>query len=168
MKNSQNVIGQNEVKNSTSKKALDLNNKETKEKFFEAKKESIKNNSLFDNLDFLNLHKQTSTINIEKQKSVNEKHFIYKFERLNLGKQKEQSLRQKIRKSISNKIDNIIFYFNAKNEVELKKSISEFKDYYIETYILNDYSINSIYANHIGDEKMRNLKLSLEIIKLIK
>ena len=110
----------------------------------------------------------TSKVQVEKAKNVNEKHFIYKFERENLSSQKAQSKRTKIRKQISDKIDNVIFYFNEKNEEKLKESIKDFKDFYLETYILNDYSINSIYANHVEQIKKDKLKITLDIILLIK
>lgn len=148
------------------KQILDLNKKENKNALIESRKESIKNGNVFDNVDFLNLLSQTSKIKVEKNKSVNEKHFIYKFERTNVDSKKAQSLRQKIRKQINSKVDNILFYFNQKDELNLKSTILDFKNFYVETYILNDYSIESIYATHIDIEKRNKLKLALDIIKL--
>lgn len=142
-------------------------NKESKA-LLDAKKDSIKKGIDFNSLDFKNLLNATTKVNVEKAKNVNEKHFIYKFERESLSSQKAQSMRTKIRKQISNKIDNVIFYFNAKNEVELKKSIVEFKEFYLKTYILNDYSINSIYANHVEQIKKDKLKMTFDIILLVK
>jgi hypothetical protein len=157
----------NSEKVNVTKKIVNLTDKATNDKFIEAKKESIKKGIDFNNLDFQNLLNATSQIRVEKVKNVNEKHFIYKFERDNLDSQKAQSKRTKIRKQIANKIDNIIFYFNDKNEVELKKSIEDFKQFYLETYILNDYTLNSIYANHVEQIKKDKLNLVFQIIKLV-
>lgn len=151
-----------------SEKLVNLtNNNQLNQNLIEAKKESIKKGIDFNNTDFVNLLNQTKKINVEKRNSVNEKHFIYKFERENLSAQKAQSMRTKIRKQISNKIDNVLFYFNEKNEVELKKSIGEFKDFYLKTYILNDYSLNSVYANHVEQIKKDKLNFVFNIIKLV-
>lgn len=158
---------------STDKKIVDLTNPIKKENFLEAKKKQIKEGTkattdIFANLDFVNIQNQLKNVNVEKAKNVNEQHFIYKFERDNLDSQKAQSKRTKIRKQINKKIDNILFYFKEKNEKDLKLSVKDFKEFYLETYILNDYSINSIYANHVDKDKKDKLKLALDIILLVK
>jgi hypothetical protein len=149
------------------KKVVDLNNPTTKANFIEAKKEAIKKGIDFNNLDFANLLNQSQSIKVEKQNSVNEKHFIYKFEREDLSKQKAQSKRNQIRKKIEKLNDNVIYYFQNKNVVELEKSVELFKIFYLETYILNDYSLNSVYANHVEQIKKDKLKLVFDIIQLM-
>jgi len=170
MKTQKTNVAKESVKNvNADKKEINLvNNNALSESVLEAKKEAIKKGINFNNLDFKNLLNATSKIKVEKVKNVNEKHFIYKFERENLDSQKAQSKRTKIRKQIANKIDNILFYFNEKNEIEVKKSIKDFKAFYLETYILNDYSLNSIYANHVEQIKKDKLKLVFDIILLVK
>jgi hypothetical protein len=103
MKNStkkvENVVSNVETKNVSvdTKKIVNLtNHNPLNEKVIEAKKEAIKKGINFNNLDFKNLLNATSLIKVDKVKSVNDKHFIYKFERENLSSQKAQSKRTKI------------------------------------------------------------------------
>ncbi len=169
MKTSTKKIENVSVKNvNTDKKIVNLNDATTKEKFVNAKKESIKNGIDLNSLDFLNLETSLKNVNVTKSKNVNERHFIYKFERDGLDSQKAQSKRTKIRKQINSKIDNIIFYAKEKDKDNLEKSVKEFKEFYLETYILNDYSLNSIYANHVEQIKKDKLSLAFKIIALIK
>lgn len=155
------------VTKSETKKIVNLNDVKQKEAFINAKKESIKKGIDFNNLDFANLLKASETIKVSKQTSLKEKKFIYKFEREDLSKQKAQSKRNQIRKKIEKLNDNIIYFFQNKNEVELKKSVELFKEFYLETYILNDYSLESVYANHVEQIKKDKLKLVFDIIKLL-
>lgn len=156
------------VSNET-KKVLNLNTKENKETLLNAKKQAIKEGTKLDlkSIDFLNLKKTIKTKEIDTIKKVNEKHFIYKFQREGLSADKQKALRQKIRKQIEVKINNIIYYFNNEKVEDLLNSIEIFKAFYLETYILNDYSFNSIYANHIEEQKGKDLKNVLNIIKSI-
>lgn len=162
------------VKNvNATKKVVDLTNPTKKQNFLDAKKEQIKKGEkatkdIFQNLDFVNIANALKNVNVEKVKNVNERHFIYKFEREGLNSQKAQSMRTKIRKQINKKIDNVLFYFKEKDLENLKNSVKDFKEFYLKTYILNDYSINSIYANHVDEDKKNKLKLCLDIITKLK
>ena len=158
----------NDAKNvsNKTKKVLNLNDAKNKDIVLKAKKEAIKEGTKFNfkDLDFVNLRKETEKIKVTKSSKSLTKNFLYKFERLELDEKKQKSLRVKIRKNLSNKIDNIIYYFNEQNENDLILSIKDFKVFYLDTYVLNDYSINSICANNTDVDKIKKIEIALKIV----
>lgn len=48
---------------------------------------------------------------------------------------------------------------------ELKNEINLFNEFYKETYLLNDYSLNSICQNNSDNETKIKTKLFLQIVK---
>lgn len=156
------------TKNTNKKETiLNLNDEKNKKAFLELKKESIKNESKIENLDLQNLRNKLANIKVKETNSTNNAK-MYKFESLNLGEAKEKSLRSKYRKICNTFANNIIKYFQKENEIELKKEIKNFNKFYLETYILNDYSIVSIRRNNRDKDIELLLNSMLEIIKLYK
>ena len=103
-----------------------------------------------------------------KQKKESNKGNMYKFERLDLSVEKVKKLRKQ-KRDIRNKfVDNILFFKSQKNEIELKKEINLFNSFYKETYILTDYSLNSICANNSDNETKIKVKMFLQIVKSFK
>ena len=163
MSTSKNVV---KVVSNEAKKVLNLNEAKNKDIVLKAKKEAIKEGTKFNfkDLDFVNLRKETEKIKVSKSSKSLTKNFLYKFERLELDTKKQKSLRVKIRKNLTNKIDNIIYYFNEQNEKDLILSIKDFKDFYLDTYVLNDYSITSICANNTDVDKIKKIEMVLKIV----
>jgi hypothetical protein len=148
--------------NST-KKVVDLTKKENKEKYFNAKKESIKNDSEF-NFDDININNIVSKIKV-KEKTDRQK--MYKFENQNLNSDEQKVQRRKIRNERNKLIDNILFSYQSKNVENLKKNVDLFKTFYLKTYIKNDYTIISLSSNNRDKETTEKLDVALEIIKKI-
>jgi hypothetical protein len=96
-----------------------------------------------------------------KQKKESSKDKMYKIE---VDKKKRQILRKQRNKFV----DNILFFKSQKNEIELKKEIDLFNKFYKETYILNDYSLNSICQNNSDNETKIKVKMFLQIVKSFK
>ena len=166
MSTSKNVV---KVVSNEAKKVLNLNEAKNKDIVLKAKKEAIKEGTKFNlkDIDFLNLKNETIKLKVEKTKKSTTKNFLYKFERLNLGEAKEKSLRKKFRTILNNHVDNCLYHFNNDDESNLILSIEEFKKYYLETYILNDYSISSMCANNTDKEKIKKVSLFLKVFNLI-
>ena len=109
-----------------------------------------------DNVNFESLIKEVSK-NI-KQKKETSKEKLYKIE---VDKKQRQILRKKRNKFI----DNVLFFYTQKQSKELENEIKEFEKFYKETYILNDYSDNSIMQNNSDNETKIKVKLFLKIVK---
>lgn len=112
-----------------------------------------------DSLDSNNLDSLINNVSKNiKQKTVSQKDRLYKIE---VNKQK----RQQIRKKRDAHINNVLFLYSQKNNVELKKEIDLFDKFYKETYTLNDYSDNSIMQNNSDNETKIKVKIFLKIVK---
>lgn len=143
--------------------------KNKKEEVIKKRKEEIKNseNSIFENSDFLSLEKKIFQLKV-KEKTNNERKLMYKFEKTNLSKEETKKLRSKMR-NIRNKFaNNVILYFQKKEEINLKKEVNLFKEFYLKNYILNDYSLISISSNNRDKDTTEILTNFLEIVKLFK
>ena len=128
-------------------------------------------------LDDINLLNELKKINVKNPISTNsgtEQEKKYKYESLikdyiTLSKEEkrkqEKIIRVKARKQRNKFLNNILFYFQEKNEKELKESIKLFKVFYLATYFLNDYSINSLADSRSDDDNILKVKLILNIIK---
>lgn len=79
-----------------------------------------------------------------------------------------QRLRTKIRNKRNSFANNIIFYAQNKNLIELQKEIVSFNSFYKETYILNDYSLKSISSTNRDEESTILLNMMLDIILKLK
>lgn len=114
-----------------------------------------------DNLDTENINLLVSELskNLKQKKETNDK--MYKIE---VDKKKRQFLRKQRNKFV----DNVLFFKSQKNEIELKKEIESFNKFYKETYLLNDYSLNSICQNNSDNETKIKVKLFLQIVKSFK
>ena len=80
----------------------------------------------------------------------------------------DKKKRQILRKQRNKFVDNVLFFKSQKNNVELKKEIESFNKFYKETYILNDYSLNSICQNNSDNETKIKVKMFLQIVKSFK
>jgi hypothetical protein len=145
--------------------------------------EETKNLSLESILDKLNKI-DTSTIKVKEKKNSDKRSNtdFYKYEFLfksiydldfNLidketFKIKGQRIRTKIRNKRNAFANNIILYKNNKDIENLKKEVKSFIKFYLETYVLNDYSLKSISSNNRDKETTFLLSSMLDIIKLIK
>ncbi len=96
-----------------------------------------------------------------KQKKESNKEKMYKIE-------VDKKQRQILRKQRNKFVDNVLLFHSQKNEIELKKEIDLFNKFYKETYILNDYSINSICQNNSDNETKIKVKVFLQIVKSFK
>lgn len=113
---------------------------------------------LSENLDENNFENLLNNLskNIKQSKSSKDK--MYKID-------VDKKIRQKIRKDRNKFLDNIIFYQSQNLKDDLKKEINLFDKFYKQTYLLNDYSLNSICQNNSDDDTKLKCKLVLEIIK---
>lgn len=111
-----------------------------------------------DDVNFENLLKLKSA-NLKQTTSTKEK--MYKID-------VDKKIRMQIRKKRNKFFDNVIFFKANNLNTELKKEIESFNKFYKETYILNDYSLNSICQNNSDDDTKLKCKLFLEIIKRTK
>lgn len=137
--------------------------KETKNVILESKKlltdkQIIELSENLDESNFNDLLNKLST-NLKQTKSTKDK--MYKIE-------VDKKIRMKIRKERNKHFDNIIFFQSQNLINELKMSINLFDKFYKETYLLNDYSLNSICQNNSDDDTKLKCKLVLEIIKRLK
>jgi hypothetical protein len=135
----------------------------------EKRKNQIKNseNSIFENTDFLNLEKKVSALKVKEKISI-DRQKMYKFESTISDLKELKKQRSKMRNIRNRYANNIILQFQKKNEIELKKEVKEFKDFYLKNYVLNDFSLLSISSNNRDKETELILNSMLEIIKLIK
>lgn len=137
--------------------------KEIKNVISESKKLLTDNQiiELTENLDennFINLLNKLGQ-NLKQTKTSKDK--MYKIE-------VDKKIRQKIRKERNKFFDNIIFFASRDLKTELKLSIDLFDKFYKETYLTNDYSLNSIVQNNSDDDTKLKCRLVLEIIKKFK
>ena len=141
---------------------------QNKKNLIEQRKNEVKNakNSIFENADFSNLENTISKIKVKE--SINDKKLMYKFEKENLSQKEAKRKRQQLRNKRNRYANNIILYFQQKKETELKKEVSEFKKFYLENYILNDFSILSISSNNRDKETTEILESMLKIIAFVK
>jgi len=141
---------------------------QNKKNLIEQRKNEVKNskNSIFENADFSNLENAISKIKVKE--SVNDKKLMYKFEKENFSQKETKRKRQQLRNKRNRYANNIILYFQQKKETELKKEISEFEKFYLENYILNDFSILSISSNNRDKETTEILESMLKIISFVK
>lgn len=112
-----------------------------------------------ENLDLNNLEKIVGEISKNvKQKKENKKDSLYK-------NNPDKGQRQKLRHKRNYYVDNMIFHFNNKNVNEVKNCFNEFKKFYLENYILNDFSESSIMQNNSDNETKIKVRLFLAICK---
>ena len=152
-----------ETKVTSEKSILDAKNAT-----IEKRKEQIKNsqNSIFDNVDFMNLEKKVSSIKV-KESITKEAQKMYKFELSKLDAKQQKRERTKLRNKRNKFANNVILHFQKKNESELRKEIDLFKEFYKANYILNDYSLISLSSNNRDEDTKILLNSFLDIVKLI-
>lgn len=152
----------------TTKKVVNLTASENKEKFFNAKKESIKNESEikldFTKIDFINLEKTTSKLKANST-STNKGNFMYKFELDNLDEQQKKSLRRKLRGERKDLISSFLKSVSLKDKDLILKSFNEFKTFYFKNHIVNDFSINSIASKNSDKETIDLIIIFLNVVK---
>ncbi len=113
---------------------------------------------LSENLDDLNFNELLKKASANIKQTSNTKDKMYKIE-------VDKKIRQTLRKKRNKFFDNIIFFASNDLKTELKKEIKSFDTFYKETYLLNDYSLNSICQNNSDDDTKLKCKLVIEIIK---
>lgn len=150
--------------NVTTEKKL-LNDKNL---IIEKRKNQIKNSetSIFENVDFMNLEHKIKDLKV-KEKISKDRQKMYKYPSECNTKELEKRFREARRKDIKKYSNNIILFFQQKNEIELKKEVNSFNEFYLKNYILNDYSILSISSNNRDEFTLTFITPMLEIIKLI-
>lgn len=112
-----------------------------------------------ENLDDANLDLLVNELSKNiKQKKETSKDRMYKNE-------VDKKQRQIIRKKRNKFVDNVLYFQSQKMNNELKNEINLFNEFYKETYLLNDYSLNSICQNNSDNETKIKSKLFLQIIK---
>lgn len=111
----------------------------------------------FKDLDNINLDILSKELAKNIKAKTNNKEKIYKIKA-------DKKERQILRKKRNTFFDNIIFYFANKMQTELKKEIESFNKFYKETYLLNDYSVNSICQNNSDKETIIKAKTFLQIV----
>ena len=114
-------------------------------------------------LDKLNLDKELKEVQIKNPTSVNEekKSSLYKLKLDKQGRKKVRNKRNKL-------INNILFYATEKQIKELKETIKEFNVFYKETYLLNDFSTNSIASKNSDKDTIQKIELAFKILKASK
>lgn len=134
--------------------------KETKNVILESKK-LLNDNQIIEsseNLDDVNFENLLITLSKNIKQTSNTKEKMYKIE-------VDKKIRQSLRKKRNKFFDNIIFFASNNLKEDLKKEINLFDKFYKETYLLNDYSLNSIVQNNSDDDTKLKCKLVIEIIK---
>lgn len=148
-----------------SEKVIAQNKKEAINKSIEKVKNS--ENSIFANTDFLNLENKISKLKVKEKISI-DRQKMYKFESTIKDLKELKKQRSKMRNIRNRYANNIILQFQKKNEIELKKEVKEFEEFYLKNYVLNDYSLLSISSNNRDKETELLLNSMLEIIKFLK
>lgn len=158
-----------ETTNVTSEKSI----ADKKQNVIEKRKEEIKNSSnkvksIIDTdlstLDLNNIKDLLSKSKLKVEKESNERFQMYKFERLGLSDKEEKRERTKVRKQRNKFIDNILYFLSVDKTKELKAEIKSFKEFYLKTYTLNDYSIKSIASDNSDKETLEKVKFMFAII----
>lgn len=91
---------------------------------------------------------EKTTKNLKTNSGRNES--IYKKEiYTDIPKEKQKNLRTKLRKISENFAKTIL---NETDKTKLQSLIKDFKEYYSEIYLINDYSVNSICSNNTDTE----------------
>lgn len=152
----------------STEKIVNLTTSENKEKFFNAKKKSIKNESEikldFTKIDFINLEKTTSKL--KANSTSNKGNFMYKFELMNnLTDQQKKSLRRKIRSKRKDLISSFLKSVSLKDKDLILKSFKEFKTFYFKNCIVNDFTINSIASKNSDKETIELIVIFLNVVK---
>lgn len=119
-------------------------------------KENKEKNFSFDEI-LKDVEKQTE--GLLKTSLGNKKKSLYKDHVFNnCDKDKQKSVRRKIRKVIISFAENI----NSKNDTKL---INAFNDFYKRTFILNDYSLHSVCNENLNADDKEKLQKLLNICK---
>jgi hypothetical protein len=178
------IANELKAKNLKLKKAKELKAKNSK-LLLEQKNvlEATKDLSLESILDKLNKI-DTTSIKVKEKKNSDKRSNtdFYKYEFLfksiyeldfnlidkDTFKIKGQRIRTKVRNKRNSFANNIILYKNNSDIENLKKEVKSFISFYLETYVLNDYSLKSISSNNRDKETTFLLSSMLDIIKLIK
>ena len=129
---------------------------------------NLDDNNLLNELKKIKLINPISTNNgNEQEKKYRYDSLIKDYSTLNRDEKRKQEkiIRIKARKQRNRFLNNILFYFQEKNKEQLKISIKLFKVFYLTTYFLNDYSINSLADSRSDDDNILKVKLILNIIK---
>lgn len=112
--------------------------------------------------------KRLESLQLTEKSEKGNKDAMYKFQldkskRLDSDSQKK--LRTKIRKELNTLMFNIVFNTKKKNEDRVKQCIKEFLQFYKSTYIVNDFSLKSLYSGN-EESKVFEYTLALDIVKL--
>lgn len=157
-------MSKNTVINTESKKEnLVINSKKNVAKKQVAKKESKKVDEVT-KINFAKFAERLSKV-VVSEKKKKEHLYIYpeNFTLQMINNEEGKKFRNKKRNIVKRFVANILTYFKTKNIELLKKEISSFQIFYKESYLKNDYSINSI--SNAKDEKTSDIVLMLDIVK---
>lgn len=127
---------------------------------------NLDDNNLLNELKKIKVKNPTSVNNTDTEKKYRYEILIKDYASLSIEekRKKEKIIRVKARKQRNKFINNILFYFQEKNKEQLKETIKLFKVFYLETYFLNDYSINSLADSRSDEDNIVKVKLALNII----
>lgn len=128
-----------------------------------------KENAKETNLQIINLDKFANQLeSFEGKEKKNKRETIYKypedFKKEDVNAEKGKNWRNNKRGRVKRYVGNILLYAKHKRMDDLQKEISEFKAFYSEFYILNDYKIDSI-SNSNKEKDNEELQLMLDIVK---
>lgn len=158
-----------------SEKNLDALKNKVNSKKDVTKKENVlveKSKGLDFDLDKTNLDALLNKIeskNLNSKKETQGKRELYKKSLKDFEKDTQyKSYKRKIRNQLKSFCNNIQFFFLKKDNENLKKELDLFNKFYLENYILNDFSDESLRFNNADDDTKENIKDMLTIIKAIK
>lgn len=80
----------------------------------------------------------------------------------------DKNFRSRIRKERNTFTENILKYFQNKDDASLKKEIVSFNKFYKETYLLNDYTVASVARLNSDKVTLSKLNLMFQVVKRTK
>ena len=127
----------------------------------ESAKQVVNNQKVFAKDILSTLQKETQ--GLLKTSLGTKRESIYKSEIFSDSTEKEKkSLRKKLRNTLFSLCSSLI---NEKDETKKNKLIKSFNDFYIQVYVTNDYTLQSVCNENLKSEKKEILQTALNICK---
>lgn len=134
------------------------------------KSTNVKNQNKVQSLDSANVDQLANQIIEEKtegkqKEEIKERLSVYKFDYQNLSTDQLKKKRQNARNKINSFCRNIINYSDLQKDSEkLKTEIENFKSFYKETYVINNFKVESL-RKRIDEKERKDLQRMLDIIQ---
>lgn len=122
------------------------------------------------NLDEVNVYdliEKNQALKVQLSKRKDKKESIYKKDIQNEN-ESDKNFRQRIRKIRNGYLDNVINAVNTKDTKNIETSLNSFISFYKDTYLLNDFSINSLSRNNADKNTLAKIKIVLHLAKNLK